>query len=143
MRAAVVHRPEDRAIVIDLGRQREDLIAARVGQDVPAPVRETMQTAQRLDGVDAGPQHEVIRVAQHHVGTEHFEIARRQMAHGATRADGHETRRDEVAARGVHAAGTRCALSGVEGDRRLHCWCCSSIASPNDKNRYCSRRAMS
>jgi hypothetical protein len=24
---------------------------------------------------------------------------------------------------------------GVEGDRRLHCWCCSSIASPNDKKR--------
>ena len=102
-----------------------------------------MQPAERLDGVDAGPQHQVIRVAQHHVGAEQFEITGRQVTHRAARADGHEARRDERAARGVHTAGARRAVGGVEGDRRLHCWCCSSIASPNDKNRYCSRNAIS
>ena len=81
--SAVVGRPERGAVVGDLRLEREDLVAARVGEEVALPVHEAVEPAQRLDRVDAGPQHEVVRVAQHDLGAEALQVGRRQRPHRA------------------------------------------------------------
>ena len=47
--------------------QAEELKAAAVGQDRAVPAHEAVQPAERGDDLFAGPQREMIGVAQHHL----------------------------------------------------------------------------
>ena len=95
MRRAVEVRPEARAVFVDgpPRGQAEDLIAAAVGEDRPLPADERVQPAAARDEIVAGPQIQVIGVAEQDLGAERFEIAMRDALHGALRADRHERRR--------------------------------------------------
>ena len=69
-----------------------------------------MQAATPRDQVVAGPQIEMIGVAQENLGAELLEIAVRDAFHGALRADRHERRRLDVAVRGRHHAAAGAAV---------------------------------
>ena len=89
-----------------------------------------MESAKGADHVLAGPEVEVIGVAQHHLRAGAFDFHRMEAADGAVGADGHERRRRHLAVRRVQRAGASLALGGVEGEgegrvgHRMH------IASP-------------
>ena len=73
-------RPEARAALVDrapLG-QAEDLIAAAVGQDRPGPADEAVQPAAPRDQIVAGPQIQVIGVAQQNLRAGALEVAVRE-----------------------------------------------------------------
>ena len=64
---AVVDRAERDAVVVDREQrvaEREDLEAARIGEDRPVPARERVQPAELLDHVLAGPEVQVVGVAE-------------------------------------------------------------------------------
>ena len=68
VRGAVDVALEGDAVVVDLAllsARREDLEAARVGQDRAVPVHEGVQAAHLGDQLVAGPQVEVVGVGQH------------------------------------------------------------------------------
>ena len=67
-RGAVVDAAERDAVVVDREHrvaQREDLEAARVGQDRPVPAHEPVQPAELGDQLVAGPEVQVVGVAEH------------------------------------------------------------------------------
>ena len=64
---AVVDVAERDAVVVDGGErvaEREDLEAARVGQDRPVPAHEPVQPAELGDQLVAGPEVQVVGVAE-------------------------------------------------------------------------------
>ena len=66
-RLPVVHGAERNAVVVDLEdrvAEREDLEAARVGEDRAVPGHETVQAAELLDHLGPGTEVEVVRVAE-------------------------------------------------------------------------------
>ena len=66
-RGAVVDVAERDAVVVDRGErvaQREDLEAAGVGQDRPVPAHEAVQAAELGDQLVAGPEVQVVGVAE-------------------------------------------------------------------------------
>jgi hypothetical protein len=80
--AVVVHPPQ-------LG-QAEDLEAARIGQDRSVPGHEPMQPAQARDPFGGGPQVEVIRVSEDHLGAGSVQVARCQRLDRGLSTDRHE-----------------------------------------------------
>ena len=71
--APVVDRAERDAVVVDASvrvPQREDLEAARVGEDRAVPAGEGVEAAELLDHVLAGAEVQVVRVSEDHVGAE-------------------------------------------------------------------------
>ena len=88
-------------------RQRHDLEAAGIGEDRIGPVHELVQPAELRHPLRAGPQHEVIGVAEHHVGAERLHLIGIHRLHGRRRADRHEGRRADDAARHADLAGAR------------------------------------
>src|SRR5580765_680764 len=109
MRRAVEMRAEVRARLIDrppVG-QAEHLIAAAVGEDRLVPADEAMQAAAPRDQVVAGPQVQVIGVAEQHLRAEAVELPVRHALHRALRAYRHEGRRLDVAVGGRHPAPAR------------------------------------
>ncbi len=155
--AAVVGGAEDGALVADLRLQREDLVSARVGQHVSGPGHEPVQVAQLGDEIGAGPQHQVVRVAEHDLGAEVLHVRRRQRAHRCPGPDRHEHRRLEGALRRAHPPGPGQPVGGVDLDLDdpivgpvadeafsghwasppRSPWSClvSNMASPNDRKR--------
>ena len=105
-RVAVDVRAEDGGAIVDLeiGGEAVDLVAAAVGEDGARPVHELVQAAQFGDEFVAGPQREVIGVAEHDLHAGVFELLRRQSLDGGLGADRHEDGRLDDAVRGVHAA---------------------------------------
>ncbi len=81
VRAAVVGRLEGRTGVVDLRLEGEDLVAARVGEHQAMPVAEAVDAAEALDAIGAGPQHQVVRVAQDDADAEVLEVGRGDGAH--------------------------------------------------------------
>ena len=74
LRVAVVDRAERDAVVVDARdrvAQREDLVAAGVGEDRPVPAHERVQAAELGDHVLAGTEMEVVRVAEQDRRSEH------------------------------------------------------------------------
>ncbi len=67
---AVEMRAEDDAALLDLAQsgERHDLEAAGIGEDRMRPAHEPVQAAERRDALGAGPQHQVIGVAEQDVG---------------------------------------------------------------------------
>ena len=77
--AAVVDGAEGDAVVVDARdrvAQREDLEAARVGEDRPVPGHEAVQPAELGDQLVAGPEVQVVRVAEHDLRARARELAR-------------------------------------------------------------------
>ena len=106
---AVEMRPEDDRVVRDrppIG-QAEHLEAAAVGQDRPLPAHEAVHPAQPADRLLAGPEPEVVGVAEDDLEPETLELLRRHPLHGGGRPDRHEgggldrpvRRRDAAASR--------------------------------------------
>ena len=64
---AVEMRLEGHAVGVELAqlRQRHDLEAAGIRQDRSGPVHEAVQSAEPRDAFRAGPQHQVVGVAEH------------------------------------------------------------------------------
>ena len=114
---------KSRALLVDRAPrgQAEDLVAAAVGQDRPRPADERVEAAAPRDEVVAGPQIEMIGVAQENVGAELLEIAVHDALDGALRADRHEGRRLNVAVRGRHhaAAGAAIRVGDAKARRRV------------------------
>ena len=93
---AVVDVTERDAVVVDARdrvAEREDLEAARVGEDRPVPRHEAMQAAELGDQRVAGPEMQVVRVAEHDLRAERQHLVRVEGLDGPLRADGHEGRR--------------------------------------------------
>ena len=103
---AVVDGGEPGPVVVHLRAQREDLVAARVGEHVPGPVGEAVDAAEAGHGLGAGPQHQVIGVGQHHLDAQRLQVGRTQMGHRPPGADRHEARRGERPPGGDHPAGS-------------------------------------
>ena len=98
--AAVVDRAEGHALVVDAREgvpQREDLEAAGVRQDRPAPAGERVQAAELLDHALARSEVQVVRVPEDHVRAERRDLRREERLHRALRADRHERGRADLA----------------------------------------------
>ncbi len=100
--------------------QRVRLEAARVGQHRVGPPRERVQPAEPRDALGAGPQHEVVRVAEDDAGSGGRHLAGRQRLDAALGADGHEGGSLDVAVgrRQERAAGVAVASEDAEGEAR-------------------------
>ena len=110
----------------------------------PAQPAKPWMPPSRGDDVGAGPQHQVVRVAEHDLGAEVLEVVRRQRACTAPRVPtGMKHGVRERAPGGGDGAGAGGAVGGVDGDhgddvddvddvmvRRA-----TSMASPKDRKR--------
>ena len=90
--------------------EAEHLIAAAIGQDRARPPDETVQAAASCDEIVAGPQIEVVGVAEQDLRAEPFEIAMSEPFHRALGADRHERRRLDASMRSCHHATPRAAV---------------------------------
>jgi hypothetical protein len=104
---SVVHRAERDAIVVERRNrvaEREDLEAARVGQDRAIPAREGVEPAQFIDEFLSRAEVQVIRVREDDVSTKRAHLVRMQAFHRALRANRHEGGSPDVpVTRGDHA----------------------------------------
>ena len=151
---AVVRGPERHAVVGHLGSEREHLIAAGVGQGQWARRSQTHErgdTAEPCHHICPGPKHEVVRVGQQHLRSETLEVNRVDGAHRGPGPHRHEARRRERTSGQGHPGGARRPVERL--DALVHDRTCgheaasgaarsTSIASPNDKNRYCDSSAV-
>ena len=107
-----------RSSILRLGGQAVDLEAAAVGEDRAVPAHEAVQAAQLGDQVVAGPQGEMIGVAEDDLRAGFASWCGRQTLDGGLGADRHEHRRFDDAVRRVQAGrgerGRRCA--GVQSE---------------------------
>ena len=94
VRAPVDVAAKGRAVVVDRARggEREDLVAAGVGQDRAAPAHEVTHSAAALDDLVAGAQVEVVGVGQQKRRSHAGQLVGREALHGAQRPDRHEHR---------------------------------------------------
>ncbi len=128
--AAVVYRPERHALVVHVQQrvaEREHLEPARVGEDRAVPAHERVQAAELGDEVLAGPEVEVVRVAEKDARAERAKFVRVDGLDRCLRSDGHERRRRHIAVSCVKDAGARGTVGGLEGEAHR-----ISIASPNE-----------
>ena len=86
VQGAVVGRTERDPVVVDPGAEREHLESPGVGQQVPVPAGEAMQSANRLDHLDARTQHQVVGVGQDDLRPEGVQVAGIEEADRAARA---------------------------------------------------------
>jgi hypothetical protein len=79
-------------VVVDLvdPGEREDLEAAGVGEDRPAPAHEAVEAADLAQHVEPGAEVEVVGVAEHDLHAGPRELLRVEGLHGAERPDRHE-----------------------------------------------------
>ena len=115
-------RAERRAVFVE-GPPRgeaEHLIAAAVGEDRTSPSDEPVQPSAARDQLVAGPQIEVVRIAEKDLGAERFEIAVRDRFDRALGANGHERRRLHVAVRRRHHAAARAAVAVRDAEGEGH-----------------------
>ncbi len=108
---------EDRAVVaraaapaLDLVgdvpvREREDLKAARVGDDRAVPVHELVEAAELADALVAGPQVEVEGVAEDHLVAERRDLVRVEPPDRAGRRERDERGRRDLAVRSAEPPG--------------------------------------
>ena len=102
--------------------QRDDLEAARIGQDRAVPVHEPVQPAEPLDPVVPGPQVQVVRVGQDDRRARVADVVGRQGLDRRVRADGHELGRldDAVGQRQAPGPGPGRAIgrgADLDGER--------------------------
>ena len=72
VRIAVQVRAEQHAFFGDLAQrvETENLESARIGEDRPGPVHELVQAAELADGLVAGPEEQMIGIAQDDLGVQ-------------------------------------------------------------------------
>ena len=139
--APVIHRAKRHSVVVDLRRERKDLEATRVGQDVAVEAHEPVQATEGRDRVGTGSQHQVVGVREHDLHAEIAEVVGGEVLHGGARADWHEARSTDLSSRCPRGGRTRTAVArgDCQRDRRVahQRGACrsSSIASPNDRKR--------
>ena len=94
-------RLERAALLRDLAdlRQAHHLEAAAIGQDRAVPAHELMQATEPRDALRAGPQHQVIGIAEQDVGAGFLHLLGIERLHRRHRADRHERGRADDAAR--------------------------------------------
>ena len=112
---------EGDAILIELAQlgQRHHLKPAGIRQDRMRPVHELVQPAQLRDALGAGPQHEMVGIAQHDVRAQRPHLFGIHGLHGRRRAHGHEGGGADLAAgHGDHARARR-AIRPLEGEAKL------------------------
>ena len=90
--AAVKMAAEDHALVAVLAEpaQTEELVAPRVGEDGAVPAHELVEVAVLLQHLGAGPQKEVVGVAEQNLDAGIFELVRRKALDRTDRTDRHE-----------------------------------------------------
>ncbi len=118
VRRAVEVRGEGDPVVVDAPqvRQREDLEAARVGQDRSVPAHEPMQATEPGDALGGRTQVQVVRVAEDHLRPRRAQIAGRQRLDRGLGADRHELRRIDRSMGGRQPAEARVPDAGrLEG----------------------------
>ena len=105
MPAAVEMRAERDPFLVDRpqGRERHDLEPAGIGQDRIGPVHKAVQSAKRRDALGAGPQHQVIGVAENEPRAGRGDPFRGHRLDGRGSADRHEHGRVDDAVRGREA----------------------------------------
>ena len=98
---AVDVRLEAHPLLVELAQPRKahHLKPARVGQDRPRPVHESVQATQCRDPLGAWAQHQVIGVAKQDVGARRRDAFGQHRLDGRGRAHGHEGGRADRAAR--------------------------------------------
>ncbi len=103
VRAAIEMRAELDAALIYLAAvgEAEYLIAAAVGEDRLVPADELVEAAAARDQLIAGPQHQVIGIAEDDAGADLVKMLSSQRLNGALGADRHERRRLDRAVRGL------------------------------------------
>src|SRR5215217_5888383 len=139
VRRAVVDGGELDPLLRDASRlgQREDLVAARVGEDRTFPTHEGVKPACLFDEARARPPIEMIRVPEHDPGPGLPQVPRREPFDRTLRPHGHECWCLHRPARRTQDASARLAVAGDDlyGDRRAY-RCRTpprrSIASPNE-----------
>ena len=94
--------------------QAHHLIAARIGEDRAIPAHEAMQPAEPRDALGAGAQHQMIGVAEDDVGAAGTHIGRLHRLDRRRRADRHEGRGADIAARRMDDAGAGLSVTGEE-----------------------------
>ena len=113
--------------------QRHDLEAAGIGQDRAWPIHHAVQPAQFSHPLGAGPQHEVIGVAEHDAGSGAAHGIGRHGFDGGRGADGHEGGGGHLAMGGAQrpwrAPCRRWFLFGPGEAGHVVCRC-SRVASP-------------
>ena len=114
---------EARALLRDgaVAGQREDLVAARVGQHGPRPAHELVDAAELAKRLRARAQHQVIGVAEHHLRADLGEVRRGAVRDRGARADVHEHRRLHASVCGGHRAAPRARARIRRGDREGKC----------------------
>ena len=131
--AAVEMGAELHALLADLAqlRQAHDLEAAGIREDRARPVHEFVQAAQRRHPLGAGPQHEMIGIAQQDLGPRGGDGFRQHGLDRARRAHGHEGRRLHRAMGGMDPPAARLAVPRQELEAGIaHAARSSSEASP-------------
>ncbi len=115
---AVEVRLKERPLLGDLAdlRQAHDLEAARVRQDRLLPAHKRMQPAELGDALRAGPQHEMVGVAEQDIRARVPHLLRIKRLHRRHRADRHERGRADEAAR-CHDLAAAC--QPVLGERAI------------------------
>ena len=100
--------------------QREDLKASRVGEHRALPRGEPVEPAHRLDHFLAGPEVEVVRVAENDLGAGAAHVGRAEAADDPMGADRHERRRLHLAMRQRERAGARGAVRALQPEGESH-----------------------
>ncbi len=139
----VVGRAERDPLVVHPGVEGEHLIAPGIGERRSLPAHEAAQASPIGDHPRSGPEHEVIRVGEHHPGPGFGEIAHVECPHRAAGPHRHERRSSHPAVgSGQHTAtGRTVARLGGEGHGVSHR--STSMASPKERKRYPRRNASS
>ena len=105
---------EGSAFLGDLGEilEAEDLKTAAVGEDGPVPVHEFMQAAEAADQLMAGPDVEMVGVAEDDLGAQLLEVFRGHALDRGLGAHRHEDRGLHRAVQGAHLAAPGRAIAG-------------------------------
>jgi len=116
MTVMIVRVGEDRALLGDLPvvGQREDLIAAGVGEHAAVPAHEAVNTAQLLEYLAAGPQHQVVGVGEDQLRADGFGFVDGVEAKAGVGGHRHEDRRFHRPTAGLEQAGAGGAVGGEE-----------------------------
>src|SRR5581483_8278157 len=120
---AVVDRAERDAVVVRLEQrvaEGEDLEAAGVREDRPVPAHERVEAAELGDQLLAGPEMEVVRVAEDDLGADPAQLVGVDRLHRRLRPDRHERRRPHLAVHRAEDAGAREPVPGSDLEDLAH-----------------------
>ena len=95
-------------------RERPDLEAATIGQHRAGPFAERVQAPEPIYALGAGAQHKMVRIAEDDIGAGLLHLIGVERFTRASRANGHEGRRADVASRRRERSCPRRAFCGID-----------------------------